>query len=139
MFAITEATKLAHHINQQLPILSEIGSEVEHEQALELMEQLLEDYDNNLLLIEALSSSISRYEDNAPEFVEFNNQQAHMDPAVTTLKVLMEQYKLNTTDFENEIGKKSMVSQVLNGKKDLTKKHITKLSKRFGISPALFF
>ena len=51
----------------------------------------------------------------------------------------MEQHNLNTNDFENEIGKKSMVSQVLSGGKSLSRKHIELLSKRFNISPALFF
>jgi HTH-type transcriptional regulator/antitoxin HigA len=51
----------------------------------------------------------------------------------------MDQHNLNTTDFKNEFGGKSMVSQVLSGGKQLTRNHIERLAKRFGISPALFF
>jgi HTH-type transcriptional regulator/antitoxin HigA len=36
-------------------------------------------------------------------------------------------------------GTESIVSDVLNGKRDLAKDHIRKLSERFGVSPALFF
>lgn len=53
-------------------------------------------------------------------FTEFNQGSLGGDPAVATLKVLMDQHNLNTTDFKNEIGGKSMVSQVLNGGKQLT-------------------
>lgn len=50
----------------------------------------------------------------------------------------MDQHKLNTTDFKNEIGGKSMVSMILNKKRKLSLQHIKALSNRFGISPLLF-
>ncbi|WP_259397467.1 hypothetical protein [Shewanella sp. SG41-4] len=43
------------------------------------------------------------------------------------------------TDFENDIGKKSMVSQALAGKKNLTREHIMNLAHRFDVSPVVFF
>ena len=103
------------------------------------MEELIEDYDTNLVAIEALSNSIARYEAEGVSFSEFNQRIDAEDPAVSTLKVLMDQHRLNTTDFKNEIGGKSMVSQVLSGGKRLTRDHIERLATRFGISPALFF
>ena len=92
-----------------------------------------------MVSLEALSNSIARYEEEAVSFTEFNNRTDSGDPAVATLKVLMDQHGLNTTDFKNEVGGKSMVSQVLSGGKRLTRDHIERLAKRFGISPALFF
>jgi len=139
MFAVAEVTQLAGSISAKLPILSGINNATEHQQALALMDELIEDYDANLVVIEALSNVIARYEDESLRFETFNNRQAELDPAVATLKVLMDQNGLNTTDFENEIGKKSMVSQVLAGKKNLTREHITKLAERFGVTPAVFF
>ncbi len=139
MLATAEVTKMAGSITAQLPILAGISTATEHQQALALMDQLIEQYDENLIIIEALSNAITRYEDESLRFEAFNSRQEDLDPAVATLKVLMEQHKLNTTDFENEIGKKSMVSQVLAGKKNLTKEHITNLASRFGVSPVLFF
>jgi HTH-type transcriptional regulator/antitoxin HigA len=139
MLATAEVTRMAGSIATQLPILAGISTAAQHQQALELMDQLIEQYDENLIIIEALGNAITRYEDESLRFEAFNNKQDDLDPAVATLKVLMEQHKLNTTDFENEIGKKSMVSQVLAGKRNLTREHIEKLVERFGISPALFF
>ncbi len=139
MLAVAEVTELVSELNVRAPILREILSDKDHEQALALMEELIEDYDTNLVAIEALSNSIARYEEEAVSFTEFNNRTDSGDPAVATLKVLMDQHGLNTTDFKNEIGGKSMVSQVLNGGKRLTRDHIERLAKRFGVSPALFF
>ncbi|QHJ14063.1 Antitoxin HigA (plasmid) [Paraglaciecola mesophila] len=139
MLAIKEVTKLAADLNTIAPFMREIHDDNELEQALGLMEALIEDYDTNLVVIEALGNAITRFEDAASSFVGFNQSVNESDPAVGTLKVLMEQHNLNTNDFENEIGKKSMVSQVLSGGKSLSRKHIELLSKRFNISPALFF
>ena len=50
----------------------------------------------------------------------------------------MDQHKLNTTDFQNEIGGNSMVSMILNSKRNLSLEHIKALSNRFGVSPQLF-
>jgi len=50
------------NLSRKYPILSKICSEEEHAKALRMMEILLNDYDSNLLLIDALSCSIARYE-----------------------------------------------------------------------------
>ena len=49
-------------LSQEYPILSNISNDEEHGKALMMIEMLLEDYDKNLLLIDALSCSIARYE-----------------------------------------------------------------------------
>lgn len=139
MLDVAQVTELVNELNIRAPVLREISNEKEYEHALTLMEQLIEDYDANLVAIDALSNSIARYEAEADAFAEFNNRDKAGDPAVSTLRVLMDQHNLNTTDFKNEIGGKSMVSQVLSGGKQLTRKHIERLAKRFGISPVLFF
>ncbi|RUO20635.1 helix-turn-helix domain-containing protein [Aliidiomarina haloalkalitolerans] len=139
MLVVAEVSKLAKTIMANVPLLAGISNDKEYEEALELVEDLLDNYDANLVVIEALSNVIERYEDESLRFETFNLRQAGLDPAVETLKVLMDQNGLNTTDFENEIGKKSMVSQVLTGKKNLTRAHITKLAERFGVAPAIFF
>ena len=51
----------------------------------------------------------------------------------------MKQYNLKANDLKNEIGGKSLVSMILNGKRKLTTDHIQALSNRFKISPSLFF
>jgi len=55
------------------------------------------------------------------------------------IRHLMEAHQLRQKDMVDIFGTESIVSDVLNGKRDLTKAHIKKLSARFGVSPAVFF
>jgi len=52
---------------------------------------------------------------------------------------LMDQHGLKQKDLVDVFGTPSIVSEVLNGKRDLNKAHIVKLSERFHVSPELFF
>ena len=52
---------------------------------------------------------------------------------------LMEQHGLKQKDLLDVFGTPSIVSEVLSGKRDLNKEHISRLSKRFAVSPELFF
>jgi len=52
---------------------------------------------------------------------------------------LMEQHELRQKDLVGVFGTPSIVSEVLNGKRELNKDHIKRLSDRFHISPELFF
>ncbi|MBS8240887.1 transcriptional regulator [Marinobacter lipolyticus] len=124
----------------QVPFLAHIETPDDYEQALELMGQLVDDYDANKPLIEILSVSIERWEDHAEEFSDFNATVAGTDPGIAVLKTLMAQHRLGVADLP-ELGSKGNVSKILNGAdgKKLARKHIEALSKRFGVSPALFF
>ena len=51
----------------------------------------------------------------------------------------MEQHGLKQKDLVEVFGTPSIVSEVLNGKRDLNKTQIKRLSERFGVSPELFF
>ncbi len=126
------------HIAAEASFILRIKNEVEHTQALELMEQLIENYEQHEPLIDILCLSIEKYENTAEEFKDFNDKLKQLDSGVAALSVLMEQHKLNTTDFENEIGKKSLVSLILNEKRPLNLNHIRKLSKRFNVPPQTF-
>lgn len=90
-------------------------------------------------LITLLAGSIGRYEAKQRDIRQYDAKASESDDGVSTLKLLMDNHNLKMFDFENEIGKKSLVSMILNGKRNLTKEHIEKLSKRFSVSPALFF
>ena len=52
---------------------------------------------------------------------------------------LMEAHRLRQKDLVGVFGTESIVSDVLNGKRDLTKEHIRRLSHRFHVSPSVFF
>lgn len=128
----------AQKLSQQASFLVEIIDNDEYEQALALMDDLVDDYDNQLVLIELLSTSIERWEEKSDDFVDFNNRIAGGDPAVSVLRLLMDQHNLGVSDLP-EVGSKSLVSKILNQHRQLTREHIDLLSKRFSISPALFF
>lgn len=57
---------------------------------------------------------------------------------VQILRFLMEQHGLKQNQVP-EVGRQSVVSEILAGKRSLTVDHIRNLSARFGISPAAFF
>lgn len=124
----------------QVPFITQINSQEDYDRALALMDELVDDYDTNKVLIELLSTSIERWEDRADEFAEFNKAVAGIEPGIAVLKTLMSQHGLGVADLP-ELGSKANVSKLLNaadGKK-LTRQHIEALSKRFSLSPALFF
>jgi HTH-type transcriptional regulator/antitoxin HigA len=127
-----------NHIAAEASFILKINDEAEHAQALILMEQLIENYDKHEPLIDMLCISIEKYEDSAEEFKGFNERLKQMNSGVAALSVLMDQHKLNTTDFENEIGKKSLVSMILNEKRPLNLNHIRKLAERFNVPPQIF-
>ena len=116
-----------------------IHNEEEYEQALELMDELIEDYDEYLPLIEVLSASIEKWENESEQFSEFNKSVEALDDGVAILKTIMDQYQLKADDLKNELGSKSLVSMILNGSRNLTRDHIQALSQRFKISPSVFF
>ena len=119
--------------------LTQIHNAEEYEQALEFMDDLIEEYDTYEPLISMLAASIERWENQAPEFAEFNQHISNLDSGVAVMRTLMSQHQLQTDDFQNELGGKSMVSMILNGTRQLSKNHIQALSGRFKLSPALFF
>lgn len=124
----------------QVPFVAHIETQDDYEQALELMDQLVDDYDTNKPLIEVLSASIERWEDQAAEFSDFNAAVAETDTGIALLKTLMDQHGLGVADLP-ELGSKGNVSKILNGAegKKLTRKHMEALGKRFGVPPVLFF
>ncbi|HKO05324.1 MAG TPA: hypothetical protein VJW51_11275 [Candidatus Acidoferrales bacterium] len=58
---------------------------------------------------------------------------------VEVLRALMDANDLRQKDLVPIFGSESIVSEVLHRKRDLNKTHIEKLSKRFHVSPAVFF
>ena len=55
------------------------------------------------------------------------------------LEFLMEQHGLRQADLLDVFKTRSIASEVLRGKRELTKEHIRLLSERFHISPEVFF
>lgn len=58
--------------------------------------------------------------------------------SVEMLRFLMDEHGLGQNDLP-EVGSQSLVSKILSGERQLTLEHIRNLSKRFHVSPAVFF
>lgn len=58
---------------------------------------------------------------------------------VEVLAELMDANDLKQKDLAPMLGSESVVSEILRGKRELNKGHIQRLSKHFGVSPAVFF
>jgi HTH-type transcriptional regulator / antitoxin HigA len=81
--------------------------------------------------IELLTLLIERYE-------EENYVLPKASPA-DVLRFLLSQHGLRQRDLAEDLGGESVVSEVLSGKRRLNAAHIEQLSKRFHVSPAVFF
>ena len=55
------------------------------------------------------------------------------------LSFLMDEHGLKQKDLVDIFGTRSTVSEVINGKREVTKEQIRRLSQRFHVSPELFF
>lgn len=138
---ITNAAKAIEATRQlvaAVPFLGDSASESDYREALALVDYLIESDDENPL-IDFLASKIADYEDNSERFAEFNKAVAEMPTGVALLRTLINEHKLSYADLKEEIGSKSLVSQILSGQRSLTIAHIKALSARFGVKPEWFF
>ena len=71
-------------------------------------------------------------------YKEEHHSIAHASP-VEVLRTLMDANSLRQKDLVPIFGSESIVSEILHKKRDLNKTHIEKLSRRFHVSPAVFF
>jgi HTH-type transcriptional regulator/antitoxin HigA len=81
--------------------------------------------------IELLTVLIERYEEKRFALPDAS-------PA-DVLRFLLSQHGLKQRDIAAELGGESVVSEVLSGRRRLNASHIEQLSKRFHVSPAVFF
>ena len=121
-----------------------IKTEQDYQDALETIEHLFSEAKDTVDdplngLIELISKSIEKYETTQEDIIAFDKEANNANQEISVLRVLMSQHHLTLVDFKNEIGSKSLVSMILNGKRNLTKEHIAKISKRFNLDPASFF
>ena len=120
-----------------------IQNEDDYNEALVALEEILEssnDSTNDPMnpLIDMLSQAISQYETRDEALMAFVSKADSLRPDLALIRELMRQHQLTGSDLP-EIGDKTMVSKVLNGKRVLTRTSIERLSSRFGIRPSMFF
>lgn len=73
------------------------------------------------------------------EEFETRHYQLKSATPIEVLLELMESNDLKQKDLVDVFGAESTVSAIINGKRDMTREHIKRLSKRFNVSPAVFF
>lgn len=113
-----------------------ISTEEENERALEIAGRLMKKGEDNLSpeeerLLDLLVTLIEDFEEKAyPMGETFNPQIA--------LRSLMEEHKLKQTDMLDIFGSQGVVSQVLNGKRSISKAQARRLSERFRLPVDVF-
>lgn len=137
MIITTKAIEATKELVAAVPFLGGSTSETDYRDALTLIDYLIENDDENPL-IDFLAGKIADYEDNSERFAGFNKSIAEIPVGVALLRTLIDQYKLSYSDLKDEIGSKSLVSQILSGQRSLTIAHIKALSARFGVKPEWF-
>jgi len=134
---IAEAIEASKALVKAVPLLGGSTSTADYKSALELIDYLIEHDDENPL-IEFLSAKIESYERQLTDFVPFNEALDNLPRGVEALRQLMKDYGLKQSDVREEIGGKSLVSQILSGKRSLTVEHIRALAVRFNVPTSLF-
>lgn len=134
---IDDAIQATDKLVKLIPFLGHSSRKQDYEQALVILENLLEKAPDSPL-IALLMAKIDSYEDNDPELAAFNARIKALPRGVTALRVLMDQYGLNQSSFGNEIGQRSLVSRILSGERNLTVDHIRALAERFNVPADVF-
>lgn len=71
------------------------------------------------------------------EFEESRYPLGHAEP-IEAVRILMENRRLRQRDLVPVFGSSSVVSDVLNGKRSISKAHARKLAEFFHVTPSLF-
>jgi len=115
-------------------LVSTIHTERHYNRAVKMLEQLIDEVNEKSdrvkeSLIDTLGTLIKDYEDR-------NITEPKEDP-IGVLKYLLEEQGLTQSDL-NEIGSQGVVSEILNGKRQLNLRQVVALSKKFSVSPSVF-
>lgn len=132
MSTATSRPEYADLLARTLP--SVIHSEKENERCLAMLEKLDQK--------DKLSPAEQRLAELLTLLVEDFEEKAYALKPASPLEILtelMEANGLKQKDLVDVFGTPSIVSEVLNGKRSLNVEHIKKLSKRFRVSPEVFF
>lgn len=113
-----------------------IRNEKENEQALAFVGRLMKKGEDALSpeedrLLDLLTTLIEDFEDKAYPMGETSNPQV-------ALRELMREHELKQTDMLDIFGSQGVVSQVLNGKREISKAQARRLSERFRLPIDIF-
>ncbi len=114
--------------------LGVIRSKAEYDRAVVVLDTIIDEIGEDEAhpladLAEALSVFVEAYDKAHYPTPEPSSQEM--------LRFLMEQNDLNQSDLP-ELGSQGVVSEILSGKRSLNVKQISRLAKRFNVSPGVF-
>lgn len=118
--------------------MPKITTAKEYNEAIEQVESLLDDFDNNKAQIDALADAIEEWESKDPEIIAYLKEVDALDPHASSIRFLMDQHGLEAKDFADEIGSEADVLAVVEEKAKLTDEQVNKLAKRFGLETTFF-
>lgn len=121
-------------LNKLVP-LGPITSERDYKRRVRVMDELLDRIGANeshrlMALLDLVTKEIETYEARNHTLIEAT-------PAAV-LAHLMEEHNLKQTDLAEELGGQSIVSAILNGKREFNTRQVKALAKRFNVSPVVF-
>ena len=121
-------------LNKLVP-LGQITSERDYKRRVRVMDELLYRIGANeshrlMPLLDLVTKEVESYENK-------NHALPDATPAAV-LAYLMEEHNLKQTDLAEELGGQSIVSAILNGKRELNTRQVKALATRFNVSPAVF-
>lgn len=121
-------------LNKLVP-LGPIASEKDYKRRVQVMDELLDRVGANeshrlMPLLDLVTREVEAYEAKQQPLPE-------AAPA-KVLEFLMEEHNLKQTDLAEELGGQSIVSAILNGKRELNTRQVKALAVRFNVSPAVF-
>ena len=126
-------TDLKTHWSTIRPLLT-IRNEREYDRAVKLLNELLDEIGTNE------RHPLYSFMDTLGTLIEAYEEEHYPMPAssgVDMLRYLMEEHGLAQSELR-EIGSQGVVSEVLNGKRELNIRQVRALAKRFHVSPAVF-
>jgi len=129
---ITDANEYAQLLRDALPHV--IHTEAENQRCTAFLEDLLRNQNR--------TAEEERLRELLTMLIEDFEEKEYALPAagpVEILRHLMDSNGLRQVDLLDVFGTASVASEVLSGKRELSKAHIARLSTRFHLSPALFF
>jgi HTH-type transcriptional regulator/antitoxin HigA len=127
---IEVSEKYALEVSSPMPITSER----QHQEYLSVLDKLSSKDDP--------TSEEEKYAQVLVTLIEAYEEEHHSVPDASpaeVLRALMEANNLRQKDLAPVFGSESIVSEVLRKKREINKNHIEKLSRRFHVSPAVFF
>ncbi len=133
MSASAVRSEYASLLTRTLP--SVIGSEAENERYINALEEL----DHKGSRMSAAERRLARLLTLLVEDFEEKHYALQAASALDVLNELMLANNLKQKDLVDVFATPSIVSEVLRGKRKLTTEHIRRLSRRFHVSPEVFF